>query len=334
MDLPDGWVVEESSDEDSLQTERLIKHTASTLTVCVIPSTTDERFQLLLEMDSAGGNWLFEGGDTLDNAIEQALSFINIFQSYLDDEADTTSTEYLEALGEGLSKADLSLPSTLNMGKSPDNYIESFFNGYIPFHFTNPFTHDAELCCPPGASLESETHYRTSPPPEPPTSSYHVVWKESFGKGLGWYCPNCNPNSLADVNRLNIPCSTEWNKYMEKLEAGKTGEDGLPPIPESGHLSGGIVVRLFQSGVLKKYDSTETTSEEVSWYYDQDAHQQIIDHPEEWGQFVVGGDEDVLLSCDMLKADLDYNNGTETRFAVVCNPEIIDREVRTYPWDE
>jgi hypothetical protein len=334
MPLPDSWTVHNPSDEDdgSLEAERIIKHTPSTLSLRVVPSTVDEEFKLLLMMNSAGGGWLFEGDSKVENVFDKALSFVEIFQSELSNETEPAG--YLNALGSGLAKASLSPASTLSVNSDPENDIEIFFNGYIPFHFSGPMTEGAELCCPPGATLSDETHYRTTLSSEPLESSYHVVWKESFGKGIGWYCPECDPNTLEDINRLNIPCSKEWISYMEKLQSGETGEGGLPPISESGHLSGGMIVRLFQSDILKQEQHSEANSEETSWYYDQEEHRRIVHTPEEWGQFVVGGDEDILLKCDIAKVDLRYNNDTEARFAAVHNPRVVDREPRTYPWDK
>jgi hypothetical protein len=335
MNLPDSWEKKDPSkeDEDALKSERIIEHKPSTLNLRVIPSTHDEKFQLLIMMSSAGGGWLFEEDDKVEDVFDEALSFVEIFQSVLEENINPGTAEYLKALGGALIKADLSPTPSLSVDSTPENDVESFFNGYIPFHFSDPMTEGAELCCPPGASLMDETHYRTTPSSEPLHSSYHIVWRESFGKGLGWYCPDCSPSSLADVDRLNIPCSDEWNDYIEKLGSGETGEGGLPPTPESGHLSGGMVVRLFQSDVLKREPDSEAESDETGWYYDQETHRRIVNAPEDWGQLVVGGDEDILLKCDIIGVNFSYNNGTEAKFAVVRNPRLIDRETRIYPWE-
>lgn len=336
MHLPDDWNRGDSSNEndDALSSEWVIKHTPSTLTVQVVPSTIDEKFHLLLMMNSAGGGWLFKGGNKVKDGIDKALSFVDTFQSALDDEVELNTTDYLRGLGEALSQANLSLPSMFSVDRTPESDVETFFNGYIPFHFSDPMTEGAELCCPPGASLNDETHYRTTPSSEPLESNYHVVWEESFGKGLGWYCPDCNPHSLEDVDRLNIPGSNEWKKYMEKLESGASGEGSVPPIPESGHLTGGMIVRLYQAGVLKQESHSGESSGDAKWYYDQEEHRRIINTPEEWGQFVVGGDKDILLKCDIIGVNFSYNSGAEGRFAAVRNPRIVHREDRTYLWEE
>lgn len=39
---------------------------------------------------------------------------------------------------------------------------------------------------------------------------FHAGWNGTWGRIISWYCPKCQPESLEDINRLNVPYSETW----------------------------------------------------------------------------------------------------------------------------
>lgn len=194
--------------------------------------------------------------------------------------------------------------------------VERFFDGYIPGGTIGPLPHygPALSCSPP---IHGDGHSEAYEGVK--DTKFHVVWNETHGFVIGWYCPDCDPQSLQEVERGWIPGSDDWEGIMNQSEAESenwtvTGNILMAIRPASSPGPDTPIGEVIETAELRDY----------------------FESPEKYGLWagvpLWPGTEDYLIQCDLVRIDTPTESGGEGEL-VIRQPMVIDRETRVYPWN-
>lgn len=310
----------------------------------VLPDSYDTSGWLLLHTHQ--NRWMRNVGDDAEEAEEIVTEFVETYDDSHDDldgasEAKRTNTALADAFGQVV-------PTTFRSGDGRASFFEGAVHGAT-------VRGNGVTECPEWANVfpmhGPDTHYVLKS--EIKDTRFHAGWNGTWGRMISWYCPKCQPESLEDINRLNIPYSETWWDEIDEL-ADYTGEQ--PPLYYLTMLwswddryapkDNKIVVpdAPIESETVTRYgqDSEETgsteeryqTSAETSWSIDHDAlAKRLQDGPKSWLGYLNGFDEDILLGCDFVEIEVELESGGKAAELVIQDVEVLDRETRSYPWE-
>jgi hypothetical protein len=284
-------------------------------------------------------------GGNADEAVEIAAELVQTYDELVDDvdgasKAKRTNTALIDALNR--------VEPTITRS---EHEISSFFNGLVHgatergngFNFRCPEWADVFPMHGPGVHYELESEIQNT--------RFHIGWNGTWGKIISWYCPNCQPESLEDINRLNVPYSETWCDEIDKLAdyTGKqppmyylamlwpgknTVKDDNIVVPDAPIETETVNLHGPDDEVTSSTREQYQTSEETSWSFDHDAlARRLQDGPESWLGYLNGYSEDILLECDLVEVEVELDSGGKAIELVLQNAEVLERETRSYPWE-
>lgn len=317
--LPSGWMFVENYEETTdefvqgidQEVDEIYFHPEYEVGLFLLSNSA----QTIVACRSEIHRWVVE--TNLGANDEAARQFVEHFESIISDRDGIIDSPAIHSATYESLKNSPYRPAPTNETPSSNTYqteAERFFDGYIPGGTLGGRPHyGSALSCPP--PWHSDGHSEAWEGVK--DTKFHMVWDGDYGFVVGWYCSDCNPQSLQDVERGWIPFSKEWDEAMQQTEAemGMIGANiWMATRPDTQLESDDPIKDAISIDILEDYFKT----------------------PERWemwaGVPLWPGDTDLLINCDLVEVE------TPSRFSgdgelVIRRPKVIDQEERTYPWN-